>query len=117
MAAQKKITEAGFRVSGGLFFPLIPVDKFKQGDVALVEAVTGKPWLKWIGLLKQHGLAHDLTKQGFLAVAIQRVRDADVEDVVEFIHGLPLFDGIVLEVPEDKKPEADPTPPDGETVS
>lgn len=114
--AAKKVTEAGFRITGGIFYPLIPVDKFKQGDVALIEAVTGKPWLKWIGLLKQHGLAHELTKQGFLAVAIQRVRDSDVDDVVDFVRDLPLVNGITLEIPEDKS-EKDPTPPGDETES
>jgi hypothetical protein len=116
--AAKKVTEAGFRITGGLFFPLIPVDKFKQGDVALIEAVTGTAWDKWLRLLKKDGLSHALTKQGFLAVAIQRARDASVDDVVEFVNDLPLVDGITLEVPEDPqaKDEAGPTG-DGETES
>lgn len=113
--------EAGFRIGGanGLFFPLVASDKFKQGDIALIAAITGMDWLKWLKLLNQHGLAHEATKQGFLAVAIQRARDATREDVVEFINDLPLIDGIVLEFPEPKVKDGDegPTPQDAGTVS
>lgn len=112
--------QPGFRIGGanGLFFPLVSSDDFKQGDIALIEEITGKDWLKWLRLLKQHGLSHDLTKQGFFAVAVQRARDATREDVVEFINDLPLLDGITLEFPPaEKKPEgeAGPTPPKDET--
>jgi len=115
--------EAGFRIGGptGMFFPIIPADKFKQGDVALIQEITGTDWLKWLKLLGKHGLNHDLTKQGFLAVALQRARDATREEVVEFINELPLLDGIVLEIPADKKPkkgdDEGPTEPVAETES
>ncbi len=118
MAAKKEI---GFRVGGpkGLFFRLISSDKFKQGDVPLIEAVTGKDWEAFRKLVKKHGLDHALVLQGFFAVALQRARDASLEDVVEFIHDLPLGEGIVLEVPDPPKQkegdEADPTPPADET--
>jgi hypothetical protein len=97
-----------------MFFPLIPADKFKQGDIALIQEITGMDWLKWLKLLNQHGLAHDLTKLGFFAVALQRARGAAKEEVVDFVNDLPLIDGVVLEVPADKKAkkgDEDPTPP------
>jgi hypothetical protein len=121
MAAKtEKPKEAGFRIGGigdkGLFFPLVPNEKWKQGDIALVEAVTGKDWDAWIRLLNKHGLAHASTKIGYFAVSLQRARDASVEDVVEFINELPLMDGIVLEFPDaPKEAEEGPTKEDDVT--
>ena len=118
MAAKAKPKETGFRIGGenGLFFPLIPNEKWKQGDIALIEAVTGKDWNAWIRLLNKHGLSHASTKLGYFAVSLQRARDAAVEEVVEFINELPLIDGILLEFPDaPKDAEEGPTPPVAET--
>lgn len=119
MATDEKPKEAGFRVGGlgdaGLFFPIVPNEKWKQGDIPLIEAVTGKDWNDWIDILNEHGLSHASAKQGYLAVSVQRARDASLDQVAKFIRELPLMEGIVLEFPDAPEDEAGPTPPAVET--
>jgi hypothetical protein len=98
----KSVTEPGFNVNVAgttLFFPLVTSDKFRQGDIRLIVAATGTDWDAWLKLLKKNGLDNAVTRQGFFAVAVQRVRDMDVDSVVAFIDDLPLIGGIELVFP------------------
>lgn len=117
---RKEPKEPGFRCStkgAEFFFPIVYIDNWRQGDVPLVEAVTGKEWATWIGLLKKHGLEHPVTRMGYFAVALQRAKDATDEQVVEFVRDLPLDGGIEFVVPVEEKPSEDaPAPPDAETA-
>lgn len=108
-----EVKEPGFRVMGtSLFYPLVGVDKFKQSDCALIAAVTDMDWDKWAKLAKKHGLDNVQVRQGFFAVAAQRARGEDADEIVEFVNDLPLVGGITLEFPPDMLKGADAGPPE-----
>jgi hypothetical protein len=107
MAGRKQAADPHFEVAK-LKFPLISSDRFKQGDVKLIAAVTGMEWDAWCKLLAKHGLLHAPVTQGFFAVALQRARNMTLEEVEQFIDDLPLIDGIKLVFP---KTEGDALPP------
>jgi hypothetical protein len=118
----KSVTEPGFNVNVAgttLFFPLVTSDKFRQGDIRLIVAATGTEWETWIKLLKKHGLDNAVTRLGFFAVAVQRVRDLDEDQVVAFIDDLPLIGGIELVFPPETNAEGEQSlpPPEDETAT
>jgi hypothetical protein len=113
MAAKRK-GQPYFEV-GRAKFPLIQSDQFKQSDVKLIAAVTGMEWLDWCKLLAKHSLSHARVMQGFFAVAVQRARQATLEEVEAFIDDLPLVDGIKFVVPDPPKGDASP-PAEDETA-
>jgi hypothetical protein len=109
---RKPPTEPGFRIEGtGLFYPLVPTEKWKQGDIKLVCAVTGMEWIDWAKLVERYGLGHPQTRQGFFAVALQREGNRTAEDVAEFIDGLSFRQGIELVFPPAKEGEESPPAP------
>jgi hypothetical protein len=110
MAAPRRQPKPHFEV-GKQKIPLIPFEHFKQGDVKLVEAVTGKDWFEWVKLAGTHAFSHPHVVQGFFAVAVQRARQATVEEVEAFIADLPLSAGIKLVFPEAAKGAGDADPP------
>lgn len=115
MAAAKKAAARPFFEVGRAKFPLVSSEHFRQGDVKLIEAVTGKDWLDWCKLLQKNGLEHASVAQGFFAVALQRARQLTVEEVEAFIDDLPLLDGIRLQFPATPKGDASP-PAEDETA-
>ena len=121
MAKTPKVTEPTFKVNvagTALFFPLIQSDKFRQGDIRLIVAVTGVEWEAWLKLVKKGGLDHAQARLGFFAVAVQRARDLDDEQVVAFIDDLPLVGGVELVFPPAKDSEGEQSsPPDDGTES
>lgn len=114
----KPVTEPGFEVNIGagstMFFPLIPTDRFRQGDIRLIVAATGMEWDKWLNRLKQYGLGDPITQQGFFAVAVQRARGLDQEAVVSFIDDLPLIDGVKIVFPPASEEEKESPPAEGD---
>jgi hypothetical protein len=96
-------------------FPLIRAEQFKQLDVRLITSVTGCAWDEWCKLLTKHGLLHAQVTQGFFAVAVQRARQATIEEVEAFIDDLPLVNGIRFVLPDPPKGDASP-PAEDETA-
>lgn len=109
----KPVTDPLFRVKIGsstFDYPFVSSDRFKQGDMRLISQATGMEWEAWLKLCKKHGLDTALTRQGFFAVAVQRARDLDADQVVAFIDDLPLIDGVELVFPS--AAEGDALPPE-----